>query len=223
MMTHMRGGGRLLPMVSALVLSFWGLSQSSIQAQPPGPIPVPPVQNDQTPIKQLRFHKPKTAGTLGYGAPGLYPGFQGFGLGFHLGYGYGGDALGPGADGGYPYYGGPGYPHAWPCLRRIGGIMPFNYYGGPGHPTPTQPNFYGAYGPLAPDQPVVTVATEPGNMVGSTDYGTFTGAVPNAEGQFAQFTARAAAGATSMRMRPRTPLPPPMPPTQPTTPVGPRP
>ena len=89
--------------------------------------------------------------------------------------------------------------------------MPFNYYGGPGQPTPENPNFFGAYGPLAPDQPVVTVGTEPGSMVGG-DYGTFTGAVPNAEAQFAQFTARAAAGAATMRVRPHAPVPSPTPP-----------
>ena len=56
--------------------------------------------------------------------------------GITSGYGYGGDALGVGADGGYPFYGGPGYPHPWPRLRRFGGITPFPYYGGPGCPTP---------------------------------------------------------------------------------------
>src|SRR5512135_3687906 len=72
----------------------------------------------------------QSMGTLGYGKPGLYPGFQGFGLGYHRGYGYGGDALGVGAGGGYPFYGGPGYCHPWPALRRIGGITPFPFYGG---------------------------------------------------------------------------------------------
>ena len=51
--------------------------------------------------------------------------FQGFGLGYHLGYGYGGAAIGVGPDGGYPFYGGPGYPHPAPCLRRCGGITPY--------------------------------------------------------------------------------------------------
>ena len=51
-----------------------------------------------------------THGTLGYGPPGEHPGFFGFGLSFHPGYGYGGNGLGVGAYGGYPCYGGPGYP-----------------------------------------------------------------------------------------------------------------
>ena len=46
---------------------------------------------------------------------------------------------GPGAEGGYPFYGGPGYPNCEPSLRRIGGINPFPYYGGPGYPTPGPP------------------------------------------------------------------------------------
>ena len=87
---------------------------------------------------------------------------QGFSLGYHPGYGYGRGALGVGAEGGYPFYGGPGYPHPWPCLRRIGGIVPFPYYGGPGYPIPGHPNYFGEFGPLSPDRPVVTVATEPG-------------------------------------------------------------
>ena len=90
----------------------------------------------QMPLTGHHKHSVPAAGTLGYAKPGLYPGFQGFGLGYHLGYGYGGSALGVGADGGYPFYGGPGYPHPWPTLRRIGGITPFPFYGGPGGPMP---------------------------------------------------------------------------------------
>src|SRR5262245_53512917 len=56
-------------------------------------------------------------------------GFYGFGLGYHLGYGYGGSALGVNPDGGYLFYGGPGYPHCWPTLRRCGPITPFPYFG----------------------------------------------------------------------------------------------
>ena len=136
MNSHKRGGGRLVATMLVAALGPWALVHSSAMARSPGPIAPNLTQNDPEPLKQLRLHKSDKAGTLGYGEPGLYPGVQGFGLGFHLGYGYGGDSLGVGADGGYPYYGGPGYPHAWPCLRRIGGIMPFNYYGGPGQPTP---------------------------------------------------------------------------------------
>ena len=40
-------------------------------------------------------------GTLGYGPPGIFPGFQGFGLGYHLGYGYGGEPWAR-CRGGYP-------------------------------------------------------------------------------------------------------------------------
>ena len=123
----------------------------------------------------------------------IHEGYQGFGLGYHLGYGYGGDALGPGADGGYPFYGGPGYPHCNPQLRRIGGIVPFAYFGGAGYPTPDHPNFYGGTGELVPDRPVVSIIAENGQPVMGTNYGSFTGAVPNAEAQFAPFTARAAA------------------------------
>ena len=110
----------------------------------------------------------RAAGTLGYGPPGLHPGFQGFGLGYHPGYGYGGDGLGVGADGGYPFYGGPGYPHPWPTLRRLGGITPFPYFGGPGYPTPDHPNYFGGVGPLVPDRPVVVVENEPRAPPGTT-------------------------------------------------------
>ena len=55
-------------------------------------------------------------GTLGYdtsgnGDFGVHQGFHGFGMSFRRGYGYGGHGLGVGANGGDPYYGGPGYPH----------------------------------------------------------------------------------------------------------------
>jgi hypothetical protein len=136
-------------------------------------------------------------GTLGYGPPGVYPGFQGFGIGYHLGYGYGGAGLGVGADGGYPFYGGPGYPHCPPPLRRLGRIQPFAYYGGPGHSTPEQPNYFGGVGPLVPDQPVITIASETGNLDYATGYGAFTGVVPYPESYFAPFTAAAAAEGSS--------------------------
>jgi len=147
--------------------------------------------------KGHQVHGDSSYGTLGYGAPGLYPGFQGFGLGYHLGYGYGGGALGVGAEGGFPFYSGPGYPHAEPTLRRIGGITPFPYYGGPGYPTPDQPNYFGDVGPLVADQPVVTLATDTGEPIEVTGYGPFTGSVPNPEALFAPFVIRATAGASS--------------------------
>lgn len=158
---------------------------------------LPPVTQPYTGIHL--FPGPPSAGSLGYGPPGIHEGYQGFGLGYHLGYGYGGDALGPGADGGYPFYGGPGYPHCNPQLRRIGGIVPFPYFGGAGYPTPDHPNFYGGTGELVPDRPVVSIIAENGQPVMATDFGSFTGAVPDAEARFAPFTARAAAGAALMR------------------------
>jgi hypothetical protein len=136
-------------------------------------------------------------GTLGYGPPGLHQGFQGFGLGYHLGYGYGGDALGPGANGGYPFYGGPGYPHPWPTLRRWGGINPFPFYAGPGGPTPTCPNYYAQTGPLATDTPVIETLPEPGEADPSSGYGNFTGVLPYPETAFAPFTTIAASTGSS--------------------------
>jgi hypothetical protein len=115
-----------------------------------------------------------------------------------LGYGYGGQGLGPGAFGGYPFYGGPGYPHPWPRLRRIGGINPFPHYAGPGGPTPAHPNYYGGVGaPLAADVPVVTILPEPGEADYASGFGSFTGAVPYPESYFAPFTAAAATVGTS--------------------------
>lgn len=131
------------------------------------------------------------AGTLGYGPPGLHSGFQGFGLRFHRGYGYGGDALGVGADGGFPFYGGPGYPHPAPELKRIGRTTPFPYYGGPGGPTPTEPHYYdGGAGPLVIDRPVIA---SPGDSAG---YGSYSGMMPYPDSTFAPDTARAS-GETS--------------------------
>jgi hypothetical protein len=171
MTSLVRGGGRLPFKALALALGVWVFSGSTAMAQGgPG------------------------YGTLGYGGPGLYPGFQGFGLGYHLGYGYGGDALGVGAEGGYPFYGGPGYPHPWPCLRRLPGITPFPYFGGPGYPTPDHPNYFGGVGPLVPTQQVITIGSDQGYASG---YGPFTGALPYSEAFLAPFTSRAATGAYS--------------------------
>jgi hypothetical protein len=139
------------------------------------------------------------SGTLGYGPPGLYPGFQGFSLGYHLGYGYCGDALGVGADGGYPFYGGPGYPNCDPRLWRLGGINPFPYHGGPGYPTPDHPNYFGGFGPLVVDQPVITIADDRGYRYDDAGYGPFTGAVADPEALFSPSTARVASGALPTR------------------------
>jgi hypothetical protein len=128
------------------------------------------------------------AGTLGYGPPGVFPGFQGFGLGYHRGHGYGGNALGTGVTGGYPYYAGPGYPHPAPPLRRLHRLVPFAYNGGPGGPTPEQPNYYGQVGPLVAEHPVVTVG-DPTDY--GTGYGAFTGSMGYPESKFAPFVTEA--------------------------------
>ena len=132
------------------------------------------------------------------GGTGVEPGFQGFGLSCHLGYGYGGDALGVTANGGYPFYGGPGYPHPWPCLRRFGRISPFPYFGGPGYPSPEHPNFFGGVGQLVVNPPVVPVASDPGDLGYAGGFGPFTGTLPYPESFFARFTAAAAETGSSM-------------------------
>jgi hypothetical protein len=215
MITDTRGGGRLPLQAFALVLGISVISSASAMADDGGPVVEGQVRKGHKGIKGHHVHGPTGVGTLGYGPPGLYPGFQGFGLGYHLGYGYGGDALGVGAEGGYPFYGGPGYPHCEPRLRRLGGIVPFPYYGGPGYPTPEHPNYFGGMGPLVPDQPVVSIVTDRDEPIEATNYGIFTGAIPNPEALFAPFTARAAAGVSSMRARSAyptgVPTPPPLP------------
>jgi hypothetical protein len=95
----------------------------------------------------------QTKAPLGYGPPGDHPGFYGFGLSFHPGYGYGGNALGVGAFGGYPCYGGPGYP--------------LHY----GYPRFTANPYYEGIGPLYFDQPVVIT-----ELMGAGDFGPYTGA-----------------------------------------------
>jgi membrane-associated protease RseP (regulator of RpoE activity) len=128
--------------------------------------------------------------------------FQGFGLGYHLGYGYGGSALGVGPDGGNPYYAGPGYPQCWPVLNRGCGITPFPYNGGPGFPTPEFPYFYGGAGPLSPTRQVVTIGGAAGY---GTGYGLFTGTLPYTEAQLAPFTT--AAGTRGSYSAPGAPAP----------------
>jgi|GEM_PF-2414999 len=175
----------------ALALGICTFSDSSALADgemmmaPVGPPPPLPKG-----VKGPHGYKALSTGTLGYGAPGLYPGFAGFGLGYHLGYGYGGRGLGVGAEGGYPFYGGPGYPHPEPSLRRIGGINPFPHYAGPGYPTPEHPQYFGAIGGLVADPPVVKIGDE---VSDTTGYGASTGMLPYPEAHFAPFTARAAA------------------------------
>jgi hypothetical protein len=212
MITHIPRGGPLPLKAFALALGVWVLFDSSLVAGDDQVVVTDPTQMVQKPKTSYHAQSNSSYGTLGYGPPGLFPGFQGFGLGYHLGYGYGGAALGVGAEGGYPFYGGPGYPHPEPTLRRIGGINPFPYYGGPGYPTPDHPNYFGMFGPLVFDQPVVTIATDTGAPIEATGYGPFTGGIPNPEALFAPFTARAAAGAATMEEGPSRP------PAIPTTP-----
>jgi hypothetical protein len=117
---------------------------------------------------------------------GQSPGFQGFGLKFHLGYGYGGRALGAG-DGGYPYYSGPGYPHEPPPLRRLGRIAPFAYDGGPDYPCRAGSHFFEPTGPLVVDPPLVTSGLDPRHYPYSSDYGPFSGAILYPESLFAPY------------------------------------
>jgi PDZ domain len=205
MNSHMLEGGTPHLRAFALALGVWILFDSSVAADDYGVAVTDQVAQDQKAKKGHQVQGDASYGTLGYGAPGLYPGFQGFGLGYHLGYGFGGDALGVGAEGGFPFYAGPGYPHPAPTLRRIGPATPFPYYGGPGYPTPDQPNYYGMLGPLVPDKPVVTLATDAGAPIGATDFGPFTGAVADAEALFAPFVIRATAGASSTGAGPSYP------------------
>jgi hypothetical protein len=128
-------------------------------------------------------------GTLGYDRSGLYTGFYGFGLSFHLGYGYGGKALGVGAFGGDPFYGGPGYPS---CS-----------YG----------RFSGVPAPLVVDPPVALEAFDRSERTFPSDYGPFTGAIPYPETLFAPYAAAAAStgsstGASSPPPRTRSASPP---------------
>ena len=184
-----RGGGRLpwKALALALGIGVFGGGQAALHGGEP----------DGT---DHHGHGSQGAGTLGWAPYGLYPGFYGFGLSYHLGYGYGGDALGVGADGGYPFYGGPGYLHPGPPLRRFGHLIPFAYYSGPGYPL----NF-DLPGRLVVTAPVAmqTTSTDPGHAAGSTvypydtGYGPFTGALDYPESFFAPYTAAAAASGSS--------------------------
>jgi hypothetical protein len=137
---------------------------------------------------------------------GVNAGIQGFGLKYHLGYGYGGRALGVGPFGGYPFYGGPGYPHDAPAHKRFCGAPAFPYYGGPGYSYHGHPNFYEDPGQLVVNEPVAqeNVSGTSGDGAGSRadsivtgDYGIFTGMVPYPESFFAPYSAAAASGASS--------------------------
>jgi hypothetical protein len=109
-------------------------------------------------------------------------GYQGFGLKYHLGYGYGGDAIGIGPNGGYPFYGGPGYLHPGPRLRRFAPEQPYPYLGGPGAPTAACPNVFGPAGPLSVRGEVARERDTP-----DVGYGGYTGALPYPETLFAPY------------------------------------
>jgi hypothetical protein len=197
MVSTERSNGRLPLVAMATVLGILVVSISSSMAQQPGcTCPVHGAQKAK-PKKNQGTYPPSGVGTLGYGPPGLHEGFQGFGLGYHLGYGYGGTelglghgpyALGVGAEGGYPNYGGPGYPHPAPVLSRKLAIVPFCHFAGPGFPTPENPNFFGGpAGQLVPDTPVVTFEADPALPTQEAGYGQFDGTLPYPESAFAPY------------------------------------
>ena len=66
----------------------------------------------------------------------------GFPLKYHSVYGYGGRGLGVGVFGGYPFYGGPGYPFLEPNLNRFAKNTPFPFNGGPGYPRYGRSNYF---------------------------------------------------------------------------------
>ena len=107
-------------------------------------------------------------GSLGYatsgnGEFGVYPGFHGFGMSFSRGYGYGGDGLGVGANGGYPYYGGPGYPRGGYCYPgpMFASEGPFGPFTGP----PPYPEAYFA--------PYTAAAATTGSASGTAPFDPF--------------------------------------------------
>lgn len=199
----LRGQGRLRLNWRALAfaLAFSGLHRANASACVDGPpCQVPNCQG------AVGHTHGDSVGTLGYGPPGFHPGFQGFGLGYHPGYGYGGSALGVGAFGGYPHYGGPGYPHCWPALRRLHHFELFSYYGGPGYPTPDHPNFYAPTGPLVAEAPVIEIEGG-GGYDYSSGYGGYTGVLPYPESRFAPFTSAVSAYGGAAAAAPVPPLP----------------
>ena len=196
MLSIARSSGRLPLKGVALALGISVLFGSSVMADGDG----------HADFAEGRF-KPKYLGegTLGWAEYGLYPGLYGFSLRWHPGYGYGLYALGVGADGGYPFYGGPGYPHPWPQLRRCGPATPFAYYGGPEWPRDPLSNYFAGIGGLAIEKPVVTIGepgdlgyvNEAGDVPPDRGFGPFTGAIPYPETTFAPYTSEAATTGSS--------------------------
>ena len=226
-MKTLRGGRRgLASRVVALVLGTWSgsacLAQQVDKEGVPGVAPAPGLKKKKE-VKGFFGRREPSKGTLGYGPPGVYPGFQGFGLGYRLGYGYGWGALGVGAEGGYPLYGGPGYPHPGPELRRypLTKIEPFCFLGGSGFPSPEHPNFYGTVGPLIPDDPVVKPGDDTPDSNYDGSYGTFTGTLPYPEQTFAPYSAPGGDPSTDAKPFDIDPTPPPGPRTPAPEPPGP--
>jgi hypothetical protein len=188
MISLVRGGGRVRRTALAAAVGIWIYSGVSALADGDGSEVEPGYMHTH----DIGQH-PQSGwcmGTLGYGPPGLHSGYYGFGLSFHRGYGYGGSALGVGAEGGYPYYGGPGYPHTWPALNRFCGITPFPYYGGPevGYANLSPVN---SYGPGYPNE---------------GGFGGFTGPAPYPESFFAPYTAAAATTGSASGSPPHDPF-----------------
>jgi hypothetical protein len=210
MLSLVRYGVRFPLQALALAMGIGAFAGSSVLADDGG----------HADFNEGRFkHSNLDNGTLGWAEYGVYPGLYGFSLRWHLGYGYGLYALGVGADGGYPFYGGPGYPHEPPLLRRFGPATPYAYFGGTDYPLFGCTNFYQGIGGLVVDKPVVSIG-EPGDFgyVGpngeidrGNDFGHFTGALPYPEPYFAPYASAPAATGSSGAERaskPATPSPP---------------
>ena len=178
------GGGRLPLKALALAVVIWVCSGSSGMAQ--------------------GGHGPYE---MGYEADGPHPRFLGFGLSYHLGYGYGGSGVGVGSHGGYPFYGGRGYPHGEPVLNRFGKITRLPYYGGPGYPHDGHSNYFEGIGPLVVNRDVIKVG-EDNDLSHVSDYGPFTGALPYPESLFAPYTAGDAGTGSSTGASSSEPSPP---------------
>ena len=97
MISLARCPGSLLRKAAAVAMMAWGFLFSSVLSHGDDHVAAAPKVKKSLVDYHSRRRGP-AAGTLGYGPPGIYPGFQGFGLGYHLGYGYGGDALGSRAE-----------------------------------------------------------------------------------------------------------------------------
>jgi hypothetical protein len=83
MKTRERGKWHPEPVALILTLGL-GLLQGSWSMGDDGPAPSGQPK-DQKWGKLFHKRKVTSQGTLGYGPPGLHPGFQGFGLGYHPG------------------------------------------------------------------------------------------------------------------------------------------